>query len=253
MKTLVVFLISFFLFISCKNQKEDTLNIAVASNMQFAIEELVTEFSKQTGIETVFITGSSGKLTAQIKQGAPYHVFLSADMKYPYSIYNDGLTLDQPQVYALGNLILWTNTPSVIPSLKLLTSLEPQQIAIANPRTAPYGKAAIEILIKHNLYNGLEDQLVYGESIAQVNQFVSSKACKVGFTNKSIVFKNTSIKKNTWINISKGDYTPIKQGIIVLKKSKKEIKRALLFRDYLMSSKGQQVLLKYGYSSYEGV
>jgi len=253
MKTSAIILVSFFLFTSCKKQKEDTLNIAVASNMQFAIEELVTEFSKQTGIETVFITGSSGKLTAQIKQGAPYHVFLSADMKYPYSIYNDKLTVDKPQVYALGNLILWTNTPTVIPSLKLLKSLEPHQIAIANPRTAPYGKATIEVLIKHNLYKDLKEQLVYSESIAQVNQFISSKACKVGFTNKSIVFKNTSIKKNTWINIPKGDYTPIKQGIIVLNKSKKEIKRALLFRDYLISPKGQQILLKYGYSSYEGV
>ena len=166
-------LILFFLAIvlSCKNgTHEDTLRIAVAANAQFAIDSIAYQFTRETNTSIDIIVGSSGKLTAQIMEGAPYDVFISADLKYPQSLFEQGLLLEQPVVYARGKLILWSNDPNLSLELENLDTNTINHLAIANPKLAPYGMAAMEALQYYQLEDALQAKLVFGESIAQTNQ-----------------------------------------------------------------------------------
>ncbi|NJB72568.1 molybdate transport system substrate-binding protein [Saonia flava] len=241
----ISFLLLFFLILNCKEDKSNTLTIATASNMQYAMKELTRSFKEQTGTECVIIVGSSGKLTAQIMEKAPYDVFVSADIKYPNELYKKGFAESKPSIYALGKLVLWSTTHKN-PNLDSLTNNSIKNIAIANPKTAPYGLAAVEVLKEMKLYGKVEDKLVYGESISQTNQFILSGAADMGFTAKSVVLSPNLKEKGYWvpINIS---YEPISQGIVLLKNSslKKESKQ---FYDFLFSKKAQETLEKYGYS-----
>ena len=126
------------LILSCRNSglSNNAIIVATASNMQFAIPELSEAFTAETGIPCEFVLGSSGKLMAQIKEGAPFDVFLSADMKYPELLYEQGLGQKSPEVFAYGTLVLWHATAKS-PSLESLTTPEVKHIAMANPQTAP--------------------------------------------------------------------------------------------------------------------
>ena len=127
------------------------LTIATAANVQFAMEEIIQAFSQDHGIPCEMIVGSSGKLTAQIVQGAPYDVFVSADMKYPQNLLGNNKTWDTPVAYAYGKLVLWTLDEDLTPELDQLKEPEVKHIAIANPRNAPYGVAAMQVLQAQNL------------------------------------------------------------------------------------------------------
>lgn len=239
-----IYLFTTFLFFSCQKKKENKLTIAAAANMQFAIKEICKNFTNTTGIECNIILASSGKLTSQIKQGAPYDIFMSANLKYPFNLHNDGYTVQKPKTYALGNLVLWSAYDTIIPNIEILKSNQIHHIALANPKTAPYGNAAMDVLRYYKLDSLLKDKLVFGESVSQVNQFVLSKASKIGFSNKSIINKNIG----NWMNIPKTVYSPIKQGMVILKHSTHK-KNAHLFYDFILSKKGQEILIEYGYSS----
>ena len=217
--------------------------------MQFAINDLVDSFSETTGIECEIIISSSGKLTAQINEGAPFDVFVSANMKYPNDLYEKGLTLGKPKIYAHGKLVLWTMKNDLTPSIQQLENNQLKHIALANPKTAPYGNAAIEVLNHFQIFQKLAPKLVYGESIAQVNQFVNSQAADIGFTSKSVVLSPKMIGKGKWVEINESIYQPIAQGIVCVKNdSDKEI-LALKFSDFLFSQKGKEILNTFGYST----
>lgn len=230
--------VSFLLF-GCKTPQQP-LTIATAANMQFAMEALCTEFTKQTGIECQLVVSSSGKLTAQIQAGAPYDVFASADLKYPTTLYHRGFTTQAPKVYAMGTLVLWTTKNDYTPTLQTLKDSTIKHIAIANPKTAPYGKAALEVL--HPINTSIENKLVYGESIAQVNQFVSTQAAQVGFTSLAVVLAQQT---GYWFQIPKNRYTPIAQGMVVIKNSK-HVDQANQFYSFVFSNKGKEILKQFG-------
>src|SRR4051794_13855929 len=145
---------------------QNKLTVAAAANVQFVLNELAKDFKSSTGIETDIILNSSGKLTAQIKEGAPYDVFVSADMKYPKELYKSGYSIDSPKVYANGLLVLWTMQTGIKPieDLSVLTSDAVKKIAIANPQTAPYGEASVETMNYYKVYDKVKNKLVYGES-----------------------------------------------------------------------------------------
>ena len=173
---------------NCNRSKDQILTIAVASNMQFAIQEITKAFTEESGIPCQTIISSSGKLTAQIKEGAPYDIFVSANMKYPNSLYDENLTTSRPKIYAFGKLVLWSKNKEIEPSTNILTDKNIKHIALANPKNAPYGKAAIETLEHFDIYKKVEKKLIYGESIAQTNQFITTQAAQIGFTALSIIY-----------------------------------------------------------------
>lgn len=242
-KNLILISLSLALTNSCSN--ENTLNIATSANMQFAMNEIVSEFEKENNIKTELIVTSSGKLTSQIEQGAPFDVFVAANKKYPTYLDSLGLTTSTPQVYAHGKLVLWT-LKELTPSLTLLTTDSIKKIAIANPKTAPYGKASIDVLKHYRIYEKVKPKLVFGESISQVNQFITSGAVDLGFTAYSVV-SNTKMKTiGKWTPISLNDHTEILQAVVTLKRSTNP-EEAKAFYSFLFSERAQEILNKYGY------
>lgn len=229
----------------CTSNTEQ-LRIATAANMQFVMPQLITAFTQQTGIECDVILSSSGKLTAQIQAGAPYDVFISADLKYPNIVFEKGLSTTPPIIYAYGKLVLWTTKYDQIPNLDHLYSNSTKKIALANPKTAPYGRAAREVLDFLKQQEKLESKLVFGESIAQVNQFITTGAVDYGFTAKSVVAAPNLKEKGMWIELDSSMYQPIEQGVVVLKSSL-HLAHAEAFKSFLLSPVAKEILNTFGY------
>jgi molybdate transport system substrate-binding protein len=242
--TILFFLVSIlFLHVSAQTK----LTIAVAANMQYAIEALRAEY-KDAEIKVVL--GASGNLTHQIIQGAPFDIFISADTLFPKILSDSNLTVQLPKVYAQGLLVLWTARQNIRPNanLKLLLNDEIKHIAIANPKTAPYGAAAEYILKKYGLYKKIADKLVTGESITQTTQFIATQAADIGFTAKSIVISDEMRGKGKWVELDRNDYPPIKQAAVLLKYAQQNnAVEAKKFYDFLYSEKAKTIYKKFGY------
>ena len=250
MRVIILFLLSLFIF-SCGNSSDKKISVAVANNMQYAMDEIVLKFEEKYGIDVDVSSGSSGTITSQIQQGAPYDVFISANMKYPKSLYIDKLTVDSPQIYAHGSLVLWTlKDIDINNGLKSLLDNGVQKIAIANPETAPYGIAAMEALNNAKLFNTLNPKIVYGEGVSQVNQYVKSLTVDVGITSKSVIFSPKLRDKGTYFDVDKNLYKQIEQGIVILKRGKeKNFKNAELFYNFMFSPEVKIILTNFGYDS----
>ena len=251
MRTRRLFLVFMLLSLLAGSTKaEPGITVAVAANVQYAMHELKAEFVKETGIKLSVVIGSSGQLTAQIKEGAPYDVFISADMKYPNTLYKEGFAVDTPRIYASGTLVIWTMDKGIQfgKGLKILLDKKIKKIALANPRTAPYGVAAVNALKNLGVYEQVKYKLVYGESISPTNQFIVSKAVEAGFTAKSVVVSPRMKGKGTWKEIEPGLYDPIRQGCVILKHGYKNHKDASeKFYNFLFSNKAKVILSKFGY------
>ena len=248
-----LFLILCFIFNITLSENVDAqphITIAVAANVQYAMDELKAEFKKESGIEVSVVIGSSGQLTAQIKEGAPFDVFISADMKYPLSLYSNKDAVDSPKVYAEGSLVIWTMRKEIgfDKELNILLSDKVSKIAAANPRTAPYGIASIEAMKHSEIYEKIKNKLIFGESIASVNQFIYSKAVEAGFTSKSVVLSPKMKGKGKWMEIEHDAYKPIKQGCVILKYGyNNHQKESMKFYDFLFSAKSKSILSNFGY------
>ena len=223
------------------------LTIAAAANMQFAINELVDTFSDHTSIPCQIIIGSSGKLAAQIREGAPFDIFVSADMKYPMSLFDTGSTLKPPKVYAYGKLVIWSVCDHIKVSDQILTHVNINRIAIANPQTSPYGLAAMQALKNYDVYDEIKAKLVFGESISQTNQFILSQAVEVGFTAKSVVLSKRLADQGQWVEVSTSFYEPIAQGVVIIDQKSKNSYQAQQFSEFLFSVEAKTILEKFGY------
>ncbi|WP_457639099.1 molybdate ABC transporter substrate-binding protein [Persephonella sp.] len=242
---MIKFLISFLLFIFAVNPVS-AVTVAVSANVQYAVQELVKAFrEKYPDIPVKTVTASSGKLTAQIERGAPYDIFMSADMKYPMYLYRKGVTAGKPQVYAEGVLVLWSmkNIPVKDKGLKVLESKELKKIAVPNPKNAPYGRASVEVLKNLGMYEKVKNRIVYGESVAQTSQYIYRQLVDAGFTAKSIVLSPKLKNKGVWVEVNRNLYSPIKQGAVLVKNSSGAEK----FYRFLFSKKAKEILKKYGY------
>ena len=240
---LVLILISINLF-------AEKITIAVAANVSYAIDDLIKEFNKTNPDTKVLVTlGSSGKLTAQIKNGAPYDLFMSANMKYPISLYEDKIAITKPVVYAKGTLaMLSMKKIDLNKGIDLIKEKSIRRVAVANPKTAPYGVATFEALENAKIIEDVKDKFVYGESISQTVTY-TLKAADVGFIAKSSLFssKMNHFKKNIdWIDVDSKLYKPIDQGIVILKKSK-ENRETKAFYDFILSKKAKEIFENYGY------
>jgi molybdate transport system substrate-binding protein len=225
-----------------------TLTVAVAANAKYAFDELAAQFGADSGIRVQGIVSSSGKLAAQVRNGAPFDVFLSADTEYPESLHKAGFTAAAPRIYAYGSLVLWTRGNHDLGlGMGVLTDKTIQRIALANPRLAPYGREALKALEFHGLRKQVESKLVYGESIAQVNQYIDTQSAEIGFTAKSIVLAPDTAGRGKWLEVPLQSYAPIAQSVAILNKGHGDPANAKRFVDYLFSSPGRDILLKYGY------
>ena len=227
---------------SCKKKKEQ-LNIAVSSNARFAIEEIVSEFENTHGIQVNIIASSSGKIAAQIEQGAPFDIFFSADFKYPQYLLDKGIGKAPVLEYAQGRLVIWTTQLNQISSLVDLDFSLIDKIACPNPETAPYGRAAMQYLKSVGLENELKDKLIYGESISQSSQYILNGSADLGFTSLSFVLSPKMKSIGKWNEIKPYLYDPIRQGFIVLN----ENKNTILFKDFMFTEKSEKILKEFGY------
>lgn len=248
----------FFTFLLCtacsdgasRGQRGEKLVVATAANVQFAMHELEAAFERETGIPLQVVISSSGKLTAQIQQGAPYHLLLSANMKYPQRLYEAGYAVAEPAVYAFGALVLWTMKADVTLHMdpRFLTHPDIGKIAIANPKNAPYGEQAVRCFEYYGVYEQVAPKLIYGESIAQTNQYVISKACDVGLTAKSVVLSPEVKDRGAWISVDSAAYTPIRQGVVITRYGQqRQADASQRFFDFLFSETAQAIFRKYGY------
>ena len=226
------------------------IKIAVAANVSYAIDELKKEFNKlYPNIKVKVTLGGSGKLTAQIHNGAPYQLFMSANMKYPNALYADKIAVTKPVVYAQGSLAyLSIKDIDFSKGINLVENDNIKRIAIANPKTAPYGQATVEALKNAKLYNIIKKKFIYGESIAQTVSYTVT-ATDLGFIAKSALFSPKMIQYKKGINWAEVDpklYTPINQGLVILKngKSNSEVKA---FYDFMLSDKAKKILIDFGY------
>lgn len=226
-----------------------TVRVAVSANVQYAFEDLRAEFKKQSGHELAASIGSSGKLTTQILQGAPFDVFMSADMDYPEKLHAAGFAVETPKTYAYGALVVWTMKDLDLANWQgALAGPGVMKIALANPQTAPYGRETIRVLDKLQLHDRLKSKLVYGEGIAQTNQYIHSRAADAGFTAKAVVLSPQMRGQGKWVDVPHSAYQPIAQGVVLLRDgAKNNAAASQAFYAFLLSHGARKIFERYGY------
>lgn len=245
----IMLLVSGLSLMPVQGSRAGEVSVAVASNFTAAMEIISENFTKETGHKVINSYASSGKLYAQINHGAPFELLLSADSLYPLRLEQEGLALTGTRVtYATGKLVLWGTTDLDAIALKTtLEQLDFQHLAIANPKTAPYGAAAlhvIEQLIPGKIEPG---KLVLGENISQTFQFVHSGAAEMGFVSLAQVraLENRGESIKYWI-VPQDLYTPIEQQMVLLTKGENNPAARALY-DYLLSQSALTVMNDLGY------
>lgn len=226
------------------------VSVAVAANLSDAIESIKSEFVKEhPTIKINTILGASGKLTTQIKNGAPFDLFMSADMKFPENLYAEKIAITKPIVYASGALAMVSVKGfDLSKGMAVLDDVKVEKIAIANPKIAPYGVASLEAFKNANRLEKVEPKLVQGDSISQALQFTIS-AADVGFVNASAFYsdKMKAYQKGVhWVDVDAKLYTPIAQGVVLLKRAENSAD-AKAFYDFILGAKAKEIFKNYGY------
>jgi len=243
-KTALLIAVSMLLHLNIFAQN---VRVAIAANLQPVMKVLRADFKQRTGISVDVISGASGKLSAQITGGAPFDVFLSADMKFPDVLWQVGFATKEPVVYAYGALIIASNKKiDVTHWQKLLPGNAVRNIAIGDPSLAPYGSAAEEVLKKAGIYAAVEGKIVLGESIGQVNTYITTGVVQAGFTTLSLIKDPANKTPLYWHIIDPKAYTPITHGMVLLKRGAKNA-TAVKFYRYMLSAPAKKILTAYGY------
>lgn len=224
-----------------------TVTVAIAANLQPVMKDLKADFKTRTGVSIDVISGASGNLSTQIRHGAPFDVFLSADKDFPQTLQQDGFTLKPSVVYARGVLIICsTQNLDFTHWAQLLQGNIVQKIAIGNPAIAPYGKAAQQALTRVGVYDKVKDKIVFGESIAQVNTYITTGVVQAGFTTLSLIKDDTKKPQLYYKPIDEKTYAPIEQAMVLLKHAKANI-AAEKFYQYILSPAAKTIFKAYGY------
>jgi molybdate transport system substrate-binding protein len=228
------------------------LRIAAASDLQTVLPAIASQFEKQSGQKVTLTFGSSGNFFTQIQNGAPFDVFMSADVDYPRQLERAGQT--EPgslYQYATGHLVLWTRWDSGIDiwrGLSVLTDSKVKHIAIANPEHAPYGRAAVAALRHEGLYDRVRAKFVLGENISQTAQFAQSGSAELGVLSLSLAFSPTLKNSGTYVEIPEAWHPPIEQAAVVVRTSKQKA-LARQFLDYLKTPETVRTLQSYGFGA----
>lgn len=228
----------------------ERLSVAVAANFAGPVQALAEAFADETGQTVQLSTGSSGQLFAQIRNGAPFDVFLSADQAKPAALIDSGDAVAESRfTYAIGALVLWSASANRFDDGQaLLTQGDVERLAIANPRLAPYGVAAEQVLDHLGVSDSLAERLVQGQNIAQTYQFVASGNADVGLVALSQILDHGRVRSGTaWI-VPMHYYAPIRQDAVLLTRAA-DNPQARAFLDYLRSDTAQAQIESYGYRS----
>ena len=232
-------------------EEEAPIRVAAAADLKFAMEELSKEFEAKTGTKVDITSGSSGNFLAQIRNGAPFDLFFSADIGYPKML--EAVGLAEPGTlyeYAVGRILLWTLADAKVDVKRqgwnALLDPAVQKIAIANPEHAPYGRAAITALQRAGIYEQVKEKLVFGENISQAAQFVQSGNAQVGIIARSLAASPRMSGGKSW-PIPTEMYPTIEQAAVIIKASRNK-KAAQEFLHFVKSESGRRILEQYGFT-----
>ena len=237
---------SIFAAVLSTSVKADDITVAVANNFYRPMQAIAQDFKQVTGDDVVLSTGSTGQLYSQIVNGAPFDVFLAADTKRPKKLEDAGLATER-FTYAQGKLVLWSPNKELIKGNdKVLLDPQVKHIAMANPKLAPYGLAAQQMMEKLGIYSDLASKFVLGKGLNPTYQFVVTGNADVGFLAMSQVYKDGKFAEGSHWEIPADLYSPIKQDAVVLDKGKdKPVAKRLI--EYLRSSRAKELIASFGY------
>ncbi|AZE89470.1 molybdate ABC transporter substrate-binding protein [Pseudomonas orientalis] len=227
----------------------DEVQVAVAANFTAPIQAIAADFEKDTGHKLVASYGATGQFYTQIKNGAPFQVFLSADDTTPQKLEAEGDTVkDSRFTYAVGTLALWSAKEGYVDAEgDVLKHNAFKHLSIANPKAAPYGLAATQVLAREGLTDKVRDKIVEGQNITQAYQFVSTGNAELGFVALSQIYKDGKLSSGSaWI-VPASLHDPIKQDAVILTKGKDSAAAKALV-DYLKGPKAAAVIKSYGYA-----
>jgi molybdate transport system substrate-binding protein len=247
------FLLSLLCVLVANPLHAEDINVAAASDLNFAIKEIIQRFEHNTGNKVRLTLGSSGNFYALIVNGAPFDVFLSADVNYPKQLEQRGLAVaGSTFIYGIGGISLWVSRNSIIKvdSLGMRSLLEPsgRKIAIANPEHAPYGRAAVAAMQNAKVYDVVKSKLVFGESVSQAAQFVQTGAADIGIIALSIAMSEPMLRTGKYWTIPRNMYPPLEQGAVLLKRGGSGAKA---FYEWLRGAESKRILQKYGFGGLE--
>ena len=221
--------------------------VAVAANFVPPFREIATEFETATGHNVRVATGSSGSFYSQIKNGAPFDVFFSADMERPKLLEDEGIGVtDSRFTYAIGRLVLWSPSAGLVKGEETLRSKAFKRLAIANPKTAPYGVAAMQVMQKLALWESLQPQIVMGESLGQTMGFIASGNAQLGFVAFSQVLDPKITGQESRWDVPNNLHEPIKQDVILLTKGKDNAAAKALM-EFMRGPQAKTIIIRYGY------
>jgi molybdate transport system substrate-binding protein len=253
-RLVALLLVAALILHGCGSARTDPsrLTIAAASDLRFALDEAIARFSEGNPGQLVEpIYGSSGNFFAQVSNGAPFDMFLSADMEYPQKLQEQGLALEKTEFeYAVGRLVVWVRTDSPlkveIEGMNTLTDPSIKHVSIANPEHAPYGKNAVAAMKALGVYDKVKDRLVFGENVSQAFEFVESGSADIGIVAMSLAIAPTVKSKGRYWEIPLDSHPRMIQGGVILKAVKNR-KAADQFRAFLLSDEGRAIFKRFGF------
>jgi molybdate transport system substrate-binding protein len=230
--------------------RAEEVKVAVAANFAGPMEKIAADFAHDTGHAAVVSVGSTGKFYAQIKNGAPFEVLLAADQATPQKLQDEGLGVaDQRFTYAVGTLVLFSARPGFVDDAgKVLQKGQYEHLALANPTTAPYGAAGLEVIKALGLLDAVRSKIVQGDSIGQAFEFVATGNAELGFVALSQVAPPGKTVTGSWWVVPQSLYTPIRQDAVLLKDAANHA-AARAFMDYLRTDRAKAVIRSYGYGT----
>ncbi len=228
--------------------RAEEVSVAVAANFTGPMERMAPEFEKASGHKLIVAYGTVGKFYAQIKNGAPFEVLVSADDETPIRLEKDGLAIPESRfTYAVGKLVLWSATPGLVDDKgEVLKQGDFRHLAIANPKVAVYGAAAVEAMTKLGVYTALESRLVMGENITQAHQFTATGNAELGFVALSQIYKDGRFASGSHWLVPPNLYPKLRQDAVLLTRGKGNPAAGALLA-YLKTEAARKVIRSYGY------
>jgi len=244
-----VCLLGLWLSLAAQSVWSAQVQVAVAANFSSTMQAIAQAFEHESGHQTRVITGATGKFYAQIKNGAPFEILLAADSQTPLLLEQEGWAVPGSRfTYAIGHLVLWSKQPGLVDTQgEVLRSTRFKRLAIADPRLAPYGAAATQVLERMGLLARVKDRLVQGETIGQAYQFVASGNAELGFVASSQLLADAnSVTGSSWL-IPESLHSPLRQDAVLLKSGQANPAATALML-FLQSPRARALMRANGYS-----